>query len=520
MKLLRLAFLFALCSAKKLIATFRLSEDGTCPGFGGEAILGLNHCFRVVHNSSGVSALVGGSPIAVDEDELAQTFAPASWGLDRIDQEDLPLDHRPLQTPYSGEGQDIYVLDTGVFAGHRGFGGRARQIKSFVDGEDNADLNGHGTHVAGIAAGKKHGVAKKARVLGIKCLGRSGTGAYSGVIRAIYHAVKTAGGKPSVISMSLGGRANKAVNTAVRDAYAAGHVVVVAAGNAGADACDFSPAGQGGKGGVITVMASTDLDSKSGFSNTGKCADIFAPGSEITSAWIGGRARTRTISGTSMAAPHVAGVLALLLQKHGGDRALAISELYALAARRRLSGVPGDTKNWLLQVPRTGAPVTLAPTVYEPPRSLRLCTKFGRTCFDFQHSLFGAPEIHLYEREPIEGEVYLDPTDGCELGKKDPLMRGKIVLVDRGGCLFFNKVKRGEFNGAAAVLIVQYRRHGLQVPHYKGDGSTALHSAMVPFKMRKAKGVYRFGYLLEGSTGVPTPRPTKSTRAPPACACP
>lgn len=507
--------LLARSQAERMIATYERNEDGSCPGEGGEVSMGLNYCYRFIEEGDVGVFKTGQEPLSLDRDDFVQIYAPASWGLDRIDQESLPLDKKPLQTAYTGAGQDIYVIDTGVFPQHTDFGGRAAQIKSFIEGETNDDLHGHGTHCAGTAGGTEYGVAKKASIKGIKCLGRTGSGSLSGVIQAVNFAVQRAGAKSSVLSMSLGGGSNGALNRAVKDAHLAGHIVVVAAGNSNADACRYSPAGQGGKGNVISVMSSTNRDYRSGFSNYGACTDIIAPGSSITSAWIGNTRATRTISGTSMATPHVAGVAALLLEKHRGNRNLALNELFALVAKNKISDVPRGTKNWFLQVPESDGVVTSAPTVYVPPKSIRLCrTSATNKCFDYSHSKFGAPEVHFYNREPIIGELYLSPTDGCDLGQTDRNMKDKIVMIDRGDCMFMNKVKMAEKNGAKAVLIVQYKGQEIFAPSYYGSDTTALHSGMVPHSMRNQKGEFLWGYIDDKSTGVPTARPTRATIAP------
>lgn len=490
------------------IAVFNLDENGRCPGSGGRVSYGFEKCYRFYRDASMSS--FDGEPLYIEDDGLVN--ASYSWGLDRVDQESLPLDKKPLQTRFDGSGVTIYIIDTGVFDSHRDFGTRATQLKNFVEDEENEDLHGHGTHVAGTAGGTKYGVAKKATIKGLKCLGRSGSGSYIGVIQAINFAVKNAR-KPSVLSLSLGGGKSKAINTAVKDAFDAGHIVTVAAGNSNWDACQYSPASQGGKGNVLSVISSTQEDQRSGFSNYGECTDIIAPGSNIKSAWISSRTAERTLSGTSMACPHVAGVAALLLQKHRFNRNKALAELMTLTVKNKISGIRKGTPNKLLQVPKSDEEITSPPTVYSPPKSLKLCDSHkSNVCFDFEHSTFGKKESLLYDKkEPIYGEVYIEPTDGCEIASNDPGMNGKIVLVKRGNCLFFNKVKRGELNGAILVLIVQVKGQSIFAPGYYGSGSTNIHSAMVPYSILRTKGLTGYmsmGYIEDESTGSPTQRPT------------
>ncbi|EIF00295.1 S8 family peptidase [Saccharomonospora glauca] len=238
---------------------------------------------------------------------------PPSWGLDRIDQRSLPLDDTYSYST-TASNVDVYVIDTGIRISHEDFEGRARHGYDFVDNDGNADdCNGHGTHVAGTIGGRSYGVAKGVELIGVRVLNCSGSGSYDGVIAGIDWVTENASG-PSVANMSLGGGVSTAVDDAVRRSIAAGVTYAVAAGNDyGANACNTSPARTEE---AITVGSTTSTDARSSFSNVGSCLDIFAPGSNITSAWIGSDSDYNTISGTSMATPHVAGAAALYLADH------------------------------------------------------------------------------------------------------------------------------------------------------------------------------------------------------------
>lgn len=245
--------------------------------------------------------------------------SPATWGLDRIDQHLLPLDNRYY---FNGTGAGVYafIIDTGILTGHSEFTGRVQAGQNFVgtrqggtistDPADTNDCNGHGTHVAGTVGGSTYGVAKGVALIPVRVLDCSGSGTWSGVIAGIDWVAGNSL-RPAVANMSLGGGASSSVNAAVAGAVSQGVTMAVAAGNANADACNYSPAGEPT---AITVGATTSGDARASYSNYGACVDIFAPGSSITSAWNTNTIATNTISGTSMASPHVAGVAALALE--------------------------------------------------------------------------------------------------------------------------------------------------------------------------------------------------------------
>ena len=261
------------------------------------------------------------------EVSLSATQTNPVWGLRRISSRDLNSSPYYTFPDSAGVGIDAYVIDTGIRTSHTQFGGRAFFGANFVGGS-NSDGNGHGTHVAGTIGASTFGVAKRSTLIAVKVLSSSGSGSTSGIISGINWAVNrmTQKASPKLISvanLSLGGGISTAMDNAVASATAAGMVMVLAAGNSNVDACTSSPA-RAPSG--ITVGASASNDTIASFSNWGTCVDIFAPGVGIQSAWSTSNTATNTISGTSMAAPHVAGVVALALADYAFTTAQQVTD--------------------------------------------------------------------------------------------------------------------------------------------------------------------------------------------------
>ncbi|MFF0272459.1 S8 family peptidase [Streptomyces sp. NPDC004330] len=274
--------------------------------------------------------------------------SPPSWGLDRIDQRALPLNQSYTYPDSAGQGVTAYIIDTGVRITHSDFGGRASNGYDAIDNDNTAqDGHGHGTHVAGTVAGTSYGVAKKAKIVGVRVLNNQGSGTTAQVVAGIDWVTRNAV-KPAVANMSLGGGVDSALDTAVRNSIASGVTYAVAAGNDNANASNYSPARVAE---AITVGSTTNTDARSSFSNYGSALDIFAPGSSITSSWNSSDSATNTISGTSMATPHVAGAAAVYLAGNPTATPAQVSTALTTAATPNVVTNPGSgSPNRLLYV--------------------------------------------------------------------------------------------------------------------------------------------------------------------------
>ncbi|MFF8837462.1 S8 family serine peptidase [Streptomyces sp. NPDC015130] len=328
--------------AKKYGGTLQRSYGSEVNGFSASG-LSVEEAKRLAADPA-VGTVVQNKRFSINETQ----DQPPSWGLDRIDQADTAGDQKYTYPDGGGEGVTAYVIDTGVRVSHQDFGGRASHGFDAVDNDQTADDgNGHGTHVAGTIAGTAHGVAKKAKVVAVRVLDDNGSGTTEQVVAGIDWVTQNHSG-PSVANMSLGGGADEALDAAVQRAIASGVTFAVAAGNESADA------GQGSPSRVpeaLTVASSTKDDEQSDFSNFGSVVDLYAPGSEITSAWNDSDTGVKTISGTSMASPHVAGAAALYLAANpSATPADTAAALTGAATADAIKNPSSGTANKLLKV--------------------------------------------------------------------------------------------------------------------------------------------------------------------------
>jgi subtilisin family serine protease len=331
-------------------AATQRTADGLAKRYGGTVRATWRHALRgfAISTSAANARKLAADPAVASVSQDAEVHAvdtqpnPPSWGLDRIDQRDLPL-NASYTYPTTAANVHAYIVDTGIRTTHSTFGGRATWGFNSVDG-NNTDCNGHGTHVAGTVGGAEYGVAKGVQLVAVKVLDCGGSGSFAGVISGVDWVTGNAV-KPAVANMSLGAVASAAtapLEAAVRASIASGVTYAIASGNSNANACGYSPALVAE---AITVNASDITDRRASFSNYGTCTDLYAPGVNITSSWNTSDSATNTISGTSMATPHTAGVAAAYLATHPGDAPAAVQ-----------SALIGDSTPGKITDPGAGSP--------------------------------------------------------------------------------------------------------------------------------------------------------------------
>jgi subtilisin family serine protease len=366
--------------------------DGVAKSLGLKANGRLKHLYKSALKGFAIDdlsdeavALLAADPrvTRVEADQVMTAIATqtgATWGLDRVDQRPLPLDGS-YSYATDGTGVTVYIIDTGINFGHSDFGGRAvKGIDAVTSGGSAADCNGHGTHVSGTVGGTTYGLAKNVSLVAVRVLDCGGSGTVSGVVAGIDW-VTANKALPAAANMSLGGGYSATLNDAVARSVAAGVTYAIAAGNSGANACNYSPASEPS---AITVGATASNDAFASWSNRGSCVDVNAPGVGITSDWIGSTSATNTISGTSMAAPHVAGAAALYLAANpGATPAQVTTAITSNATSGVILSLPSGTVNLLLYTgSASGGGGEVTPSVASFTYS---CS--GRTCsFDASSS--------------------------------------------------------------------------------------------------------------------------------------
>jgi subtilisin family serine protease len=339
------------------------TADALARQYGGEVRAVWQHALHgfAIKAPAAAAARIAGDPRVayVQQDavvQLAATQSPVpSWGLDRIDQRNLPLNNAYT---YSTTAPNVhaYIVDTGIRTTHVDFGGRAVWGTNTTGDGINSDCHGHGTHVAGTVGGASYGVAKGVALVAVKVLNCAGSGTTSGVVSGVNWVAQNAI-RPAVANMSLGGGVQQALDDAVAGAIASGVTFAIASGNSNADACNFSPARVAT---ALTVNASDISDNRASFSNYGTCTDLFGPGVNITSAWNTSDTATNTISGTSMATPHVAGGAALYLSANPAASPAQVSSAINGSATPNVIINPGPgSPNRLLFTGTTAPPSKL-----------------------------------------------------------------------------------------------------------------------------------------------------------------
>lgn len=399
----------------------------------------------------------------------------ATWGIDRIDSRS-GLDGI-YKYSATGSGVNVYIIDTGVFANHNEFSGRMRTgYSAIADGSTN-DCNGHGTHVAGTAAGTTFGVAKQANIYPVRVLDCEGSGSNADVIEGIEWVANNAR-RPAVANMSLGGSRSQAVNDVVSKAIAKGVVFVVAAGNSSDNSCNYSPASTPE---AITVAASDKNDTSATFTSYGSCVDTYASGVSITSAGISSPSSTATMSGTSMASPHTAGAVALLLEKSPNSTPAAIAaQLLNNATRGPIRSVPASTPNLLIFTnPQGGGGTDPTPTPTPEPPSGNKPTECNDSWACFVNSGNLSPNTY-YEQLPKEPMVvnYARPLKIYTQGNADFDI---YLYYSNNGGQSWTEVARATAVGSSEAMTYQANNRGIYVfiVMLKTSGTSGTHNTWI-----------------------------------------
>lgn len=351
----------------------------------------------------------------VEQDQTVQAndmqAGPPSWGLDRIDQPNLPLDNA-YHYATTASNVNAYVIDTGIRITHQAFGGRAHVgYDAVIPGGDADDCSGHGTHVAGTIGGSQYGVAKGIQLFAVRVLNCQGSGTISQVVAGIDW-VTTHAVKPAVANLSLGGGANATLDAAVQRSIAAGITYGIAAGNAGHDACLDSPARVPE---AITASATDSTDTKPDFANVGSCVDIFAPGVGITSSFNSSDTATAMLSGTSMAAPHTVGAAALYLATHPTATPQQVqSALISAATPSVVRNAGAGTVNRLLDTTANGPtpppsvcqPLTNGTDVWIPDAGPSVTSSI--TVTDCARKASATSTVQVHVKHPYRGDLVID----------------------------------------------------------------------------------------------------------------
>jgi subtilisin family serine protease len=382
------------------------------------------------------------------------TQTGATWGLDRVDQVSLPLDGT-YTYDFDGSPVNAYIIDTGIRRTHEEFGGRAVEgFTAIADGRGTDDCHGHGTHVAGTVGSTTWGVAKNVTLWAVRVLACNGSGSNSGVIAGVDW-VTANHVSPAVANMSLGGGASAALDEAVAASVAAGVTYAVAAGNNNRNACNYSPARVPT---ALTVASTTSNDARSSFSNFGVCVDLFAPGSAITSTWNTSDTATHTISGTSMASPHVAGAAALYLHQHPAATPAEVAVgMLAAAVVGKVTNTGSGSPNRLLFTLFNDAPPPPPPP--GPP-----CT----VCEHWTGALSGSGDVAV---EP-GGTRYQSAAGTHQAWLRGPLGTDYDLVLQRWSGLWWATVARAETasNEEAITYTGTSGYYRWRVISYSGSG--------------------------------------------------